>query len=359
MSLRVLHIASENFAGVPFSLVRAERLLGFESHLLTLIDPGRGHPEEESLRLPLARGFLPAFARRLSRSTAPFGNTRYRGSERPPTWRPPTWGKALFWARDRIWEVILRSRGIPKILDDYDVIVLDGGVGLLRSGKFVLRWSESRGRLVSIFYGDDLRRRGVIPQIERASKLVFTFEFDHTLIHPRAKFLFYPFFVSDMPQRTRRDDGKIRIGHSPTNRASKGTEAILRAAREVARRHKNVEIVLIEGLPYHEALRMKAEVDIFVDQIGELGYGISALEALAMGIPVVVQIMPDFERFLGRHPFVNADERSLVRVLSELVESEDMRAHYGGMGREWVERVHDPARCAETIAKQYRELGWL
>ncbi len=355
---KILHIACENYAGVPYSLVRAEQMLGLRSELLTLYETGRAEPDGASLKLPFAAGFLPKILRHFTGSTDTFGNTRYSGAEKPPIWRPQQ-GKFLFDTRDALWKWILRRKKIPKMLDDYDILVLDGGVGFLRSGKFVLNWAQQHKKLVSIFYGDDLRRRGVIEDIDEKSRFVFTFEFDHTLIHPRAQFLFYPFFADDMPRRKIIEDEKIRIGHSPTRRASKGTDAILAVLKRIAEKRKNVEIVLIEGLSYKEALIKKSKLDIFIDQLGELGYGISGLEALAMGIPTVVELLPDFERFLKKHPFAIADKNSLENVLEKLIESKNLRSEMGESGKKWVKNVHEPVRTAEIIAETYKKTGWI
>ena len=129
--------------------------------------------------------------------------------------------------------------------------------------------------------------------------------------------------------------------------------------KKLSKRFKNIEIVLIENLPYDIALRKKSELDIFIDQLGELGYGISGLESLAMGIPTVCQILPDFEKFLGEHPFVNADEQNLEDVLMELIESPQMRTEFGEKGKLWVRKVHNPVDAIEPLLETYREEGWI
>ncbi len=358
MKPRILHIACENYAGVPYSLVRAERMLGYNSDIIVLLRSGSGHPCENVLGLPLAKGVFPELLRHITGSTQIFENTRYKGQERPPLWKPK-WGKFLFSIRDHIWKGILRRHGIPDMLKNYDIIVLDGGVGFLRSSEFIANWAREKGRLAVIFYGDDLRRRGAIPEIEKLAKLFFTFEFDHTLIHPKVRFLFYPFFADEMPERRISDDGILRIGHSPTKRASKGTDAIIKVLQEISRVHKNVRAVLIEGLPYPQALHKKSELDIFIDQIGELGYGISGLEALAMGIPTVVELMPDFEKFLGPTPFVNVNEKNLYEKLDALIKDANMRDELGNWGAEWVRDVHNPQKAAEAVEEEYKRIGWL
>jgi len=50
---------------------------------------------------------------------------------------------------------------------------------------------------------------------------------------------------------------------------------------------------LIDGVPYSQALGIVRGYDIFLDQfvIGD-GYGIAAIEAMALGKPVVCHIKP-------------------------------------------------------------------
>lgn len=357
---KILHIAQENYAGVPYSLVRAERMMGVESILFTIAPPLQDREFDTALGLPFYSGFIPRFFRKIAKSTAQSSNKRYCGNEIPPMWKPKGWVRKLFSMRDYLWEKILLRRGIDRIVDSADIIALDGGADFVRSSKFVLQWAEKHNNKVAIFYyGDDLRRRGAIESIENIVQVVFTFEFDHTLIHPRAKFLFYPFFVDDIPPREVIRDNKIRIGHSPTNRAAKGSDRIIRAIRNISRKFSNVEAVIIENLPYNDALKRKSKLDIFVDQIGELGYGISGLEALAMGIPVAVQIMPDFEKVLEEHPFVKINERDIEEVLAWLIENPEVREEYGRKGKDWVAKVHSPMRVAQQVISEYQRLGWL
>lgn len=360
MNTTVLHIALENCAGVPYSLVRAERMAGLNSIFFTLSPPLQDREFDTPLSLPFYGGFLPRILRRLGKSMGETTNRRYYGQERPPLWKPTKWARKLFALRDYLWENILVRRGIDKVVESADIIALDGGTDFVRSSKFVLPWAEKHNNRVAVFYyGEDLRRRGAIEEIEKIAPLVFTFEFDHTLIHPRAKFLFYPFFIEDIPERKIIGDGKIRIGHSPTNRKAKGTDRIVDAIRKISKKFRNVEIVLIEKLSYRDALEKKSTLDIFIDQIGELGYGISGLESLAMGIPTAVQIMPDFEKFLGEHPFVLVDDKIIEEVLACLVKNPDMREEYGRKGKSWVAKVHSPIGVAQKVIAEYQRLGWL
>ncbi len=78
-----------------------------------------------------------------------------------------------------------------------------------------------------------------------------------------------------------------------------------------------------------------------------------------MGIPAVCEILDDFDKFLGEHPFVVADKDTLENKLSALIENESMRIEYGQMGKNWVRKVHNPLNAITPLLEAYREAGWI
>ena len=149
----------------------------------------------------------------------------------------------------------------------------------------------------------------------------------------------------------RPDDSPIVISHAPTVRSIKGTRFVLNARRDL---RGKAEVHLIEKEPWLACLALKAASHIFVDQIG-LGYGNNAIEAWAMGLPVVAgadrRIIERMEREFPI-PFVQADRGSLLRVLVEMIDSPALRDEWAERGRAHVDRFHAPdawARRARVI----------
>jgi hypothetical protein len=149
------------------------------------------------------------------------------------------------------------------------------------------------------------------------------------------------------------NDGVLRIGHAPTDRAVKSTDAVLAACRKLAR-DTRVEVVLIERQSWRQCLAAKARCDIFVDQV-LLGYGNNAVEAWGMGIPVVCGAADDtlgeYERRFGSLPFVQADEGSIYEALTVLADPA-ARARWRERGLEHVHRWHDDA----TVVAQLQDI---
>jgi hypothetical protein len=349
--VKVLHFAAENFARVPANLVAAERSLGHESLLATLIPSAQGFRDEDvCLNAPFVRfpaaGFL---KRRMSQAETRPARGRRDAAAGPVRWAPsgPA-AEVLFRLRDRIWMPAVRRFFRSVRPETFDGLVLDGGLGFLRTDPFVPALKAAGLRIAAGYYGSDFRTRGVIPAIDRLADYRFTFEFDHTLLDPTLDFLPYPFRLPEFERRPGPEGDRVRIGHSPTNRAIKGTDDILRQLGLLAETHP-VDVVLIQGLPHSEALAVKSTCDIFVDTLGELGYGVSGLEAMAMGIPTAAEILPDFESRLGGHPFIPVTAVTLARTLAPYVESEALRRKRGEESRVWVESFHNPLRVASHI----------
>ncbi len=357
MGIKIVHIACQNTAGIISTFVKCERELGFDSTLITMIPHPYGFENGLCLNYPFIneswfKGLREVFKGKNS-------SCKSMRKETPPIWSPSSRIEEIFFSmRDQLYDRIIRKKGILEILDSADILVLDGGLGLRRDCKYELDWVKKKGRLVSVFYGSDLRVRGVIKPLDEKSALHFTLEFDHLKLHPKAKYIFYPFEHSRVPPPHSCKPDKIRVGHSPTKWEAKGTSKIVETALKLERENK-IEFLLIQNLPYKKAVELQSTCHIFIDQLSGLGYGLSGLQAIAMGIPTLVNLKKEHEEFLGDHPFVNFDETNLEEKLIELVENRELREKLGKKGIEWVKRVHDPMKATKTMVDEYRNLGWV
>lgn len=145
--------------------------------------------------------------------------------------------------------------------------------------------------------------------------------------------------------------GRVRVGHAPTNRAIKHTDLFL----EAAAKHPNLEVVLIEQQPWSECLRLKATCDVYYDQL-DLGYGSNALEAWAMGIPVICGAQPatlrEYERRFGTVPFAPATPSTLPDVLGAML-NPDTRDHWATLGHRHVTTIHHEKHVVELLTGIY------
>ena len=349
--MKILHIAPQNVAGVPITFVRAERGMGHTSRLITMSRDPRGYEEDVCLDLPLFRSPLVQLAKTLvtPRRRRVVEHRTRAPKELPPVWRPSLLERPLFRLREFLWAPRV-ERALEEIdAESFDIVQLDGGLDFFRDGRVVRRLKAAGAKIICCYTGSDLRTRGIVPAVDALCDARVTVEFDHLALYPGIVHVFFPFEPERMPPRKVIRDGRIRIGHAPSVRRAKGTEEILAALHEIQRLRPLVEIVLIENLPHREALLKKATCDIFVDQIGELGYGINALEALAMGIPTATCLAPGFAERYPDHPFVELREDNLVPALLELVDHPELRVELAKRGKAWLLKMHEASRVVERI----------
>lgn len=167
-----------------------------------------------------------------------------------------------------------------------------------------------------------------------------------------------PIAVEELSQMREPDRHlKVRIAHAPTNRQVKSTQEFLAAFQRLKDEGHPVELDLIEHRPWAECLARKARADIFFDQV-ILGYGCNALEAWAMGIPVIAgaadETLDEMERRFGQLPFYHATEETIYDALKELVESPELREQYGRIGHDYVRKYHDELVVVEQLKGIYQ-----
>jgi len=105
--------------------------------------------------------------------------------------------------------------------------------------------------------------------------------------------------------------------------------------------------VLVENTPNSKALQIYGEADIIIDQLRTGSHGIFAIEAMAMGKPVLCYIRDDlFSKYPPGLPILNTNPDNIYDNLKLLIENPELRVELGKKGREYVERVHDSKKIA-------------
>lgn len=358
--MKILYISAEHVSGT-LSLFQAEhRRRGDECRFVTFWHSRWDFPDDICLNLPLMpdkRWVL--LIRRAARILR--GKTRHvLPSHFCPQWTPSLVERLLFEWRDRVlWPRVFRAIREHK-LDDFDIVHLDGGLDFTRDARFARDMADRGKHIVCFYHGSDLRNRGMVPAVDNLAQLRLTCEWDLVELDPRLQYLYLPFETDRYSARDYHFHSPIRICHAARN-PYKGTPFIERAIRDLAK-HYPVQFVLLKGLSHAESLRRKNECDIFVDQLtnaGGWGYGMSSVEALSMGMPVVTNIPQPMAGRLGSHPFVHATADTVREVLEDLI-THDMKCRaLAAAGRQWVQQRHDVRSVGDQLYRYYEEAGWL
>jgi glycosyltransferase involved in cell wall biosynthesis len=152
------------------------------------------------------------------------------------------------------------------------------------------------------------------------------------------------------------DRARPVILHAPSSRRRKGTEHVIAACEGL-----DADFVLVEGLHHDEAFERYREADIVVDQLNAGWYGIFAIEAMALGKPVVTFLHDEAvrrteEAFGIEVPIVNATKETLIDALRPLVDDAEQRRRRGEASRAYVEAVHDDEKIADRLLALYARI---
>jgi glycosyltransferase involved in cell wall biosynthesis len=151
----------------------------------------------------------------------------------------------------------------------------------------------------------------------------------------------------------------LRIGHAPSHRAVKGTDLLLRAIEALRKEGHIVELVLVEGTSHESAKRQYQSVDVLVDQLFAGWYGALAVEAMALGKPVMVYIRQEDLHFIPAEmrcelPFFQVEPDTILDGLRTIVTMPRSELHaIGRRSRAFVERWHDPRTIAASMKAAY------
>ncbi|HET9327973.1 MAG TPA: glycosyltransferase family 4 protein [Candidatus Eisenbacteria bacterium] len=144
--------------------------------------------------------------------------------------------------------------------------------------------------------------------------------------------------------------------HAPTNRLIKGTRYVERAYEALRPRFGAVRFETVERVPWARLRDLMAGADVVVDQVFMGWYGMVAVEAMAMGKPVLCFIRDDFEPRLVDCPIVRCTKENLAEQLAELLDDEPRRRALGEHGRAYVEREHAAPVLARRLIGLYQSL---
>ncbi len=161
--------------------------------------------------------------------------------------------------------------------------------------------------------------------------------------------------MAEYPYRLPAATPKLVV-HAPTHRLIKGTRYVERAYQALRERFPGVRFVTVEKVPWSELRDLMAEADVVVDQVFMGWYGMVAVEAMAMGKPVLCYIRPDFEPRLEDCPIARCTKEDLADRLAELLADPGRGRRLGEAGRAYAEREHAHTAIARRLIELYRSL---
>lgn len=151
----------------------------------------------------------------------------------------------------------------------------------------------------------------------------------------------------------------LRVVHAPNHREFKGSRYLEAAIAALREEGAEIELLLVERMSNDEALRIYRSADVIFDQclIGFHGY--FALEAMALGKPVMCYIRKPEDYLLhpDECPIINTHRDTLVDDLRALLGRRSHLRQLGEQGRRYIEQYSSPDAFASRLRAAYIELG--
>ncbi|MCM3715556.1 glycosyltransferase family 4 protein [Halalkalibacter oceani] len=143
------------------------------------------------------------------------------------------------------------------------------------------------------------------------------------------------------------------IVHAPTHVDVKGTPHILQAVEQLKLSY-SFDFKLIHGMAHHEAKKWYKKADLIIDQLHIGSYGLFAVEAMALGKPVICYISDYMaEHYPKDLPIISANPETIFDTLKNLLKNQDQLTELGKKGRAYVKKEHNMDKNAARLLNLY------
>ena len=209
---------------------------------------------------------------------------------------------------------------------------------------------------------DSIKRRRILWFSQFAEEIFCVSPDMKWFLPERAKFI--PYACTNILALTPRYESSLdtlKISHAPSDRGVKGTEFLVSAVQQLQADGYAVELEILENLSHAEVIQRIGNCDIFVDQLHHGWYGGVAVEAMALGKPVICFIR---EKDLVHVPSLMAEELPIIRsnpldIYETLVNLESRSRtslrEMGKSSRIFVETWHDSNEITNEILECYKK----
>ena len=193
-------------------------------------------------------------------------------------------------------------------------------------------------------------------------------------IRPDAVYLPNPIDTRLFRPASNGDHANVRLLINQALKPSKAPEIAFRAARQIKRMFTGVEICafaygpelerfrsydevrFIDVVPHSRMAQLINSFDIIIGQFGIGSLGVSELESMACGKPVVCYVdEAAYDLWCDEPPpvFSARHAEAVSEAVATLIQQRNLREEAGRKGCKWVERNHDYLRVASRVLSHY------
>jgi len=150
---------------------------------------------------------------------------------------------------------------------------------------------------------------------------------------------------------------EIVILHAPNHTHYKGTRFLLPVIERLKREGYPIKFILIQKMTNEQARKYYEQADIIAEQFIIGWHGFFAVEAMALGKPVLCYIRKkEYLPNWADCPIVNTPPEKIYENLLMLIKNRELRVEIGKKGRQYVEKVFSLQSVGERLDKIYKDI---
>lgn len=150
----------------------------------------------------------------------------------------------------------------------------------------------------------------------------------------------------------------VRLLHAPNHMHFKGSRYLIAAVEKLQAEGVPIELKTISGVSNAEVLKCMAEADVVAEQFIGGAYGYTAIEAWAMGKPVLTYVRDDTVPVSAADfPGINTNPDTIYETLKAIAHGQYDLQRIGQRSRRYVERHYSLEAIAITLGRIYLETG--
>lgn len=148
---------------------------------------------------------------------------------------------------------------------------------------------------------------------------------------------------------------EFTVIHAPTAKVAKGTEIIREKMKVICSLFDNVRYIEVAGVSNDEYQELISKSDLLIDQVIWGYYGVAAIQAMAVGIPVAcyLNISPEDNSSLTDIPILNINEDNFIEIISKFISDDQLIQDVSDKAKLFYANNHCPAVVANNVLSQY------
>lgn len=147
----------------------------------------------------------------------------------------------------------------------------------------------------------------------------------------------------------------LKVGHFPNHGYFKGTHFLEEAIARLQSEGKAIELVQLSGVRREQVFAAMGEVDVVVDQLISGSFGLTAVEAMALGRPVIAHIRPGVRIAAPEEcPVITATPSTIGELLERLVADRSLLCEAARRGPDYVRRYCSVDALSRSLSELYQ-----